>query len=163
TTSYDENGNATTTTSNESSGPSTTAAQGESDLEPSTFDPHNPACQQLATLQVLPGISQSLFWDKLFKRPYFVDPRTVNPNPAGITIGVGKEPFCDAQGLGDNNPPSKCLSPEMCSPMTSMSDSCRCQPPTAQPIALRGCISTVCPPGQNPIPVGATYCICQEE
>jgi hypothetical protein len=148
---YDEEGNVKNTkTSTATSTPS----------EPGGFDPHNPACQELMALDVMPGGGRSKFWNDLFNRPYKSDPRTVHPAP-DQEADWSKEPFCGAPGIGSNNARAKCSTPVMCAPDTYLDNSCTCQQQTGGAIALKGCATATCPEGTTPVPVGANACTCQ--
>jgi hypothetical protein len=153
TTEYDHDSDGTITDTRTST--STTQMPGEG----SGFDPHNPACQQLMALDVMPGGNRVKMFNDLFKRPYRTDPRTVNPTPDQAD-SWSQEPFCGASGLGSNDPPAKCHSAVMCADDTYMDGSCQCKRAVNGTIALRGCLTAICPEGTNATAVGANACIC---
>ena len=149
TTQYDSDGNATTTNK---------LPDGERG-----FDPHNPACQELMRLQVVGTTGDSPFWDALFDRKSWVDPRKVKPRPNKGDSRQNQEPFCGAGGVGNNNEPTKCNLPIMCQPDEYLDDSCNCIKQNKDSVALRGCMMVNCSPEQTPVPVGMNMCICVGE
>lgn len=148
----DRNGNVT------SEGEGTIGAPDKQSEDENHFDPHNPACQELATQGILPGSNRGRFWDELFERGRHVDPRKVYPHPD--TAGTEEEPLCGATGLGNTNAPARCNTPVMCAEGTELDDSCTCSRPRNGTIALRGCFAANCPPDTAPQPVGMNACVC---
>jgi hypothetical protein len=123
------------------------------------FDPHNAACQELATMGILPGSNRSQFWDQLYQRGSHVDPRTIHPNPE--TAGAEEEPLCEATGLGNTGTPATCSTPVSCMEGTELDETCHCSRPLHGTIALRGCFAAACPPDTHPTPVGMNACKCE--
>lgn len=161
----DKEGNTTIKTVNRdqdgnvvSEGEGTIGAPDKESGDENHFDPHNPACQELATMGTLPGSNRGRFWDELFERGRQVDPRKVYPAPD--TAGSEEEPLCGAQGLGNTNAPARCNTPVLCAEGTELDDSCQCSRPLAGTIALRGCFAANCPPDTAPQPLGMNACRC---
>ena len=128
-------------------------------LEPGHFDPHNPACQQLMTLDIGPGGGRKM-WNDAFKRPYWIDPRSIDPTPTQVDHW-SEEPYCGAPGLGGSDAAPTCKSAVLCSDDTEIDvNSCTCKRPVTGQIAARGCFAVDCSEGSVPIPIGSNACMC---
>lgn len=122
------------------------------------FDPHNPACQELATLGTMPGSNRGKFWDDMLERGRPVDPRKIYPHPDDA--GSEEEPLCGAPGIGNTNAPAKCNTPVLCDEGSQLDENCQCSRQMSGTIALQGCFAADCPPDTIPTPMGMNGCRC---
>ncbi len=156
TTTVDADGNTTTETT-----PSPAPGAGGGTTTPGFdggFDPHNPACRELADLRMLDGRTNREFWDSIFARERGVDPRKAYPRPDGDE-GI-EEPSCLGLATAQVHSGSHCRSLVLCADGAELDENCQCKMPTGAPPRGQGCWAFNCPEGTMPESVGFNRCLC---
>ena len=165
-----EGSNAETSPGGEGSNAETSPGGEGGDAETSpdgiggSFDPNNPACQQLVKMGLLSGGRQADFWSEFFGRaPYHVRAGTINPSPDAPDADPGAgEMACGPTG-GDSLAGARCNSFELCAEGSVYDENCRCVAVNRGTLKASGCVGTRCPNGTTAVPIGMNQCVCSSD
>lgn len=128
-----------------------------------TFDPNNPACQDLARSGLVNGRRDSTIWDAIFGRAAFEkDPRLEKPVPTdGSTVDESIQ--CNEGGAGPGTG-GRCNAAVTCLAGAVPNDNCQCtaaRDGRGAPTGL-SCYATYCAEGVA-TPIGAAGCVCMTD